>query len=74
MLRPTTIVGLTTISSKNITKRGKMSIRQRVWGSKFGQDFSRFFVKLHEDYDELRQVNPRQAGLKRSGIVSLFSA
>jgi len=40
-----------------MTKRGRMSIRQRVWGSKFRQDFSRFFEKIQEDNDELRQVN-----------------
>jgi hypothetical protein len=57
-----------------MTKRGRMSIRQRVWGRKFGQNFSSLFVRLQEENDELRQTNPRQAGIKRSGILLLFSA
>jgi len=40
-----------------MTRRGRMSIRQRVWGRKFGQNFSSLFVKLQEDNDELRQAN-----------------
>jgi hypothetical protein len=32
-----------------------MSIRHRVLGIKFTGDFSRLFVKLQEDKDELRK-------------------
>ena len=67
-------MGLPTTLNENMTKLGRMSIRHKVWDSKFAQDFSRTFVKLQEEKSELRQANPRQAGLKRSGIVSLFSA
>jgi hypothetical protein len=36
-----------------MTKPGRMSIRQRVWGRKFGQNFSSLFVKLQEEKSEL---------------------
>ncbi len=55
-------------------KTEKFDSEAQGLGYLFPQDFSRLFVKLQEDDDELRQVNPRQASVKRSGIVSLFSA
>ena len=38
---------------KNMTKRGRMSTRQRVWGRKFGHNFSRLFKKTQEEKSEL---------------------
>jgi len=40
---------LPTMTGENMTKRGRMSIRHKVWDCKFRQHFLMLFVKLQEE-------------------------
>jgi len=37
------------MTGENMTKRGRMSIRHKVWDCKFRQHFLMLFVKLQEE-------------------------